>query len=187
MLSLLECREMLFIRLSSNIPVQATSHAAINMLSAIEVAPNKTISGAVPDLWDIWTPRLPASAAPFLTYFCVDLTLLFLNWLVAVLSSPPISITCYKFHHAALVLHHCCCFQLCSSSAESHRPSRLCSKSRHKTRQWMIAEQGQRTCVGGNFGGCSLLDVKCICSNADYISNLSCCIAGGCSADDQAS
>ncbi|KAL2350778.1 hypothetical protein BJ546DRAFT_378024 [Cryomyces antarcticus] len=40
-------------------------------------------------------------------------------------------------------------------------------------------------CVGSNLGGCSTLDIKCICNNANLISSLSCCVAGACSASDQ--
>jgi hypothetical protein len=43
-----------------------------------------------------------------------------------------------------------------------------------------------KDCVGNNFGGCSLLDVPCICANKDLINNLSCCVANTCSAADQA-
>lgn len=41
------------------------------------------------------------------------------------------------------------------------------------------------TCFGSNFGGCAPLDIGCICANKDLLSSLSCCIAGGCSAEDQ--
>ncbi|OCK98732.1 uncharacterized protein K441DRAFT_654025 [Cenococcum geophilum 1.58] len=41
-----------------------------------------------------------------------------------------------------------------------------------------------QSCVGSNFGSCQTLDIKCICSNKDLISNLSCCVSQACSADD---
>ncbi|OCL13334.1 hypothetical protein AOQ84DRAFT_352052 [Glonium stellatum] len=41
-----------------------------------------------------------------------------------------------------------------------------------------------QSCVGSNFGSCQTLDIKCICSNKDLISSLSCCVSKSCSADD---
>ena len=38
-----------------------------------------------------------------------------------------------------------------------------------------------------SFGSCNSLDVKCICSSTDLISNLSCCVAQNCDAADQQS
>ncbi|EON66655.1 hypothetical protein W97_05901 [Coniosporium apollinis CBS 100218] len=42
-----------------------------------------------------------------------------------------------------------------------------------------------RNCVGSNLGGCNPIDVRCICSNTDYISGLSCCVLNSCSPEDQ--
>ncbi|KAJ9645259.1 hypothetical protein H2201_005605 [Coniosporium apollinis] len=42
-----------------------------------------------------------------------------------------------------------------------------------------------RNCVGSNLGGCNAIDVRCICSNTDYISGLSCCVLNSCSPEDQ--
>ncbi|OCK84136.1 hypothetical protein K432DRAFT_432444 [Lepidopterella palustris CBS 459.81] len=42
-----------------------------------------------------------------------------------------------------------------------------------------------RSCVGSNFGGCNILDIKCICSNSNLISGLSCCVSSACSPSDQ--
>jgi hypothetical protein len=42
-----------------------------------------------------------------------------------------------------------------------------------------------QTCIG-SFGGCSLSDVNCICSNKPLIDELACCVSKKCDADDQA-
>ncbi|KAI3395122.1 hypothetical protein diail_1737 [Diaporthe ilicicola] len=39
---------------------------------------------------------------------------------------------------------------------------------------------------GGSYGGCGT-DPKCICSNQNFLGDVSCCLVGACSADDQAS
>lgn len=47
---------------------------------------------------------------------------------------------------------------------------------------------GLPECAGsciGNFGGCGALDVDCICSNSDLLSNLACCVSVECSQQDQ--
>ena len=49
---------------------------------------------------------------------------------------------------------------------------------------------GQQTCLGtatGQQGGCSNVDLKCLCSNVAYINVLACCISTKCSSDDQQS
>lgn len=45
----------------------------------------------------------------------------------------------------------------------------------------------QQSCVTGSFGGCSALDVKCICADTNLISQLSCCVATKCPPADQQS
>ncbi|KAH9985006.1 hypothetical protein F4779DRAFT_322384 [Xylariaceae sp. FL0662B] len=40
--------------------------------------------------------------------------------------------------------------------------------------------------TGSNIGDCAQLDAKCICSDKDFLSDISCCIADVCSADEQA-
>lgn len=40
-------------------------------------------------------------------------------------------------------------------------------------------------CVGDSFGSCGALDVKCICSNTELLSGLSCCISKACTKEDQ--
>ncbi len=40
-------------------------------------------------------------------------------------------------------------------------------------------------CVGNNLGSCNDFDIPCICRSSDLISNLSCCVANECSAEDQ--
>ncbi|KAF2200137.1 hypothetical protein GQ43DRAFT_473008 [Delitschia confertaspora ATCC 74209] len=42
-----------------------------------------------------------------------------------------------------------------------------------------------RDCLTDDFGGCALLDVKCICGNKNLIDNLSCCVSKNCNADQQ--
>ncbi|KAI9884727.1 MAG: hypothetical protein M1823_003471 [Watsoniomyces obsoletus] len=46
-----------------------------------------------------------------------------------------------------------------------------------------------RACVGTsvNVPGCQGLDIRCICSNRDFLNNISCCIQRSCSAEEQAS
>src|SRR5438045_2351647 len=50
----------------------------------------------------------------------------------------------------------------------------------------------QQSCVtqftsGNSIGGCGSLDAKCICSNADFLSNIACCLANACDQADQQS
>ncbi|GME62752.1 CFEM domain-containing protein [Neofusicoccum parvum] len=40
-------------------------------------------------------------------------------------------------------------------------------------------------CVGTDFGGCSTVDVKCICANKELLTGLACCVSTGCNAADQ--
>ncbi|EKG14570.1 hypothetical protein MPH_08251 [Macrophomina phaseolina MS6] len=42
-----------------------------------------------------------------------------------------------------------------------------------------------QACVGTDFGGCSTLDVRCICSNKELLTGLACCVSTGCDAEDQ--
>jgi len=49
-----------------------------------------------------------------------------------------------------------------------------------------------QTCLGSftsgsSIGGCSSLDIKCICSAQSFLSDIACCLEGACSAADQAS
>jgi hypothetical protein len=39
--------------------------------------------------------------------------------------------------------------------------------------------------TGGSIAGCGSLDIKCICSNSDFLDGIACCLAGVCSAADQ--
>lgn len=41
-------------------------------------------------------------------------------------------------------------------------------------------------CING-YGGCNVLQVKCICSNTSLLSDLACCVSKKCSAADQES
>ncbi|KAM0721897.1 hypothetical protein Q7P37_002822 [Cladosporium fusiforme] len=40
-------------------------------------------------------------------------------------------------------------------------------------------------CVGDSFGSCGALDVKCICSNTELLTGLSCCVSKACNKEDQ--
>jgi hypothetical protein len=51
----------------------------------------------------------------------------------------------------------------------------------HKKRNPLTIDYGQQPCVGISFGNCNQLSVECVCSNKDYITGLSCCVAQACS------
>ena len=42
------------------------------------------------------------------------------------------------------------------------------------------------SCVTSSFGGCSQIDIECICQNTAFISSLTCCVAKSCDDDEQA-
>ncbi|KIN02449.1 hypothetical protein OIDMADRAFT_18318 [Oidiodendron maius Zn] len=39
--------------------------------------------------------------------------------------------------------------------------------------------------TGGQIAGCNKIDIKCICSNKDFLSGIACCLASSCSPADQ--
>ncbi|KAB2571564.1 putative cfem domain protein [Lasiodiplodia theobromae] len=51
--------------------------------------------------------------------------------------------------------------------------------------QTQLLPQCAQSCVGTDFGGCSTLDVECICNNKDLITGLACCVSTSCDAADQ--
>lgn len=58
----------------------------------------------------------------------------------------------------------------------------------------VAAQNGLPTCAescvsnfttGQEIGGCNSLDIKCICSQQTFLSDIACCLAGACDAADQ--